>query len=153
MGINFRERLDAWIKEFTEDISSCVNNCETPIERILGMEFYFWDLYSFCYYNPAVDVVDIVEQYSITINGKAYRADFAIFVNYPKADKHLTFIIECDGHDYHEKTKEQAQRDKQKDRDLMMNGYIVVRFTGSELYKNSNKCIKDLIKIILRHAE
>ena len=50
--------------------------------------------------------------------------------------------IECDGHDFHEKTKEQAQRDKEKDRILQANGWLIARFTGSEIYK---KDVYDLL--------
>jgi hypothetical protein len=42
-------------------------------------------------------------------------------------------VIECDGHDFHEKTREQATKDKSRDRDLLNLGYPVMRFTGSEI--------------------
>ena len=43
-------------------------------------------------------------------------------------------MIECDGHDYHERTKEQAARDKKRDRFFASKGYKVLRFTGSEIW-------------------
>lgn len=43
-------------------------------------------------------------------------------------------VIECDGHDFHERTKEQAQKDKLRDRTLQRLGFKVFRFTGSELW-------------------
>ena len=49
--------------------------------------------------------------------------------------------VECDGHDFHEKTKEQAARDKKRDRDLQALGYRVLRFSGSEIYRDVNACI------------
>ena len=45
-------------------------------------------------------------------------------------------VVECDGHGFHEKTKEQARRDKARDRDLHAMGCPVIRFTGSELVAN-----------------
>ena len=39
-----------------------------------------------------------------------YRVDFALF-DQRGASPSVT-IVECDGHDYHERTKEQAQRDR-----------------------------------------
>lgn len=42
--------------------------------------------------------------------------------------------IELDGHDFHERTKEQARRDKKRDRDLSALGFPVARFTGSEIF-------------------
>src|SRR5262245_34455764 len=43
----------------------------------------------------------------------------------------IRIVVECDGHDYHEKTKWQASRDKRRDRILQRLGYRVFRFTGS----------------------
>ncbi len=73
---------------------------------------------------------------------KKFRLDFALY--YPRTDRKgkIKIAIECDGHDFHEKTKEQAQRDKEKDRILQSNGWLVARFTGSEIFK---KDVADLI--------
>lgn len=50
-----------------------------------------------------------------------------------------TLAIECDGHDFHEKTKAQASRDKRRDRELASAGAPVVRFTGSEIFRDPLK--------------
>lgn len=50
-------------------------------------------------------------------------------------------IIECDGHDYHERTKEQAARDRSRDREFQLRGYSVLRFTGSELHRDPLGCV------------
>lgn len=55
-------------------------------------------------------------------------------------------VVECDGHDFHERTKEQAARDRKRDRDLSLKGYDVFRFTGSELWRDPVKCAKDVIQ-------
>lgn len=49
-------------------------------------------------------------------------------------------IVECDGHDFHEKTKEQAKKDKSRDRRLQSVGYTVFHFTGSEIYRDCFSC-------------
>jgi len=72
-----------------------------------------------------------------------YIADFVIM-----ADK-VKYVIEIDGHDFHEKTKEQVRKDKQRERNLMKLGYKVIRFTGSEVYNTCDKCWLDLFTIIL----
>lgn len=48
--------------------------------------------------------------------------------------------VECDGHDFHERTKEQARRDKGRDRKLVAAGVQVVRFTGSEIFADPLRC-------------
>lgn len=47
-----------------------------------------------------------------------------------------TVIVECDGHEFHEKTKDQARKDKQRDRFLQSQGFPVLRFTGSEIWSD-----------------
>jgi very-short-patch-repair endonuclease len=49
-------------------------------------------------------------------------------------------VVECDGHEFHERTKEQAAADKSRDRVLVMQGYDVFRFTGSELWNDAWGC-------------
>jgi very-short-patch-repair endonuclease len=59
---------------------------------------------------------------------------------YEIASKVEQIIVECDGHDFHEKTKEQARTDKQRDRALQLLGFHVFRFTGSELWADPIAC-------------
>jgi Protein of unknown function (DUF559) len=49
-------------------------------------------------------------------------------------------LIECDGHDFHEKTKVQATRDKRRDRFLQSLGFPVLRFSGSEIWRDPIAC-------------
>lgn len=52
--------------------------------------------------------------------------------------------VECDGHDFHERTKEQAARDRSRDRRLQSAGYEVYRFTGSEIYRSPLGCARQI---------
>lgn len=58
--------------------------------------------------------------------------------------------IECDGHDFHEKTKQQAARDKRRDRELTFLGMPVLRFTGSEIWAGPTACARPVLEH-LRH--
>jgi very-short-patch-repair endonuclease len=55
-------------------------------------------------------------------------------------------IVECDGHDFHERTKEQAAKDRARDREAQENGYEIFRFTGSELWRDPLGCAKQVIE-------
>lgn len=55
--------------------------------------------------------------------------------------------FELDGHDFHERTKEQARRDKSRDRRLAAGGMLVVRFTGSEVFADPIGCAQELRRI------
>ena len=54
-------------------------------------------------------------------------------------------IVECDGHDFHERTKEQAARDRSRDRWAQMNDIEVFRFTGSEIWRDPWGCAKQIV--------
>jgi len=58
------------------------------------------------------------------------RVDFVL----RKRGTSVRLAVELDGHEWHEKTKEQSQRDKSRDRRLTRSLYTVVRFTGSETH-------------------
>jgi very-short-patch-repair endonuclease len=52
-------------------------------------------------------------------------------------------VVECDGHDFHERTKEQAERDRSRDRAVQAQGWRMFRFTGSELYRSAMLLVLD----------
>lgn len=74
-----------------------------------------------------------------------WRADFVIHRYDWICEKWRTVIIECDGHDFHERTKEQAARDRSRDRRASLSGFVVLRFTGSEIWKDPLGCAEQVI--------
>lgn len=62
-----------------------------------------------------------------------------------KDRKWCHLVIECDGHDYHERTKEQATRDRARDRKAILDGMDFFRFTGSELWRDPWGCTEQVI--------
>lgn len=68
-----------------------------------------------------------------------WPVDFLLGVSDFNGGKHYA-VVECDGHDFHERTKEQAARDRSRDRRLQEAGFRVFRFTGSELYRDPLGC-------------
>jgi very-short-patch-repair endonuclease len=75
-----------------------------------------------------------------------YRVDFLV-LHLEGIEGLGGVVIECDGHDYHERTKEQAARDKARDRDLQEQGYKVFRFTGSEIWRDTIGCADQPLRI------
>lgn len=151
----FKENLADAVVDFEERVTCDFDKaadklCESEIERIMLAELLFCP---FGYHagphkilDPNPNVlgeldwnVSIIPQLKI---GK-YRADFAVMVrNF--AGRILYMVVECDGHDFHEKTKAQAQRDKKRDRDMLRAGWQVFRFTGSEIFRNVRECVEEL---------
>lgn len=77
-----------------------------------------------------------------------YRADFVVTVRGDDRAPDVNAVVECDGHDFHERTKDQASRDKKRDRFLVSQGYLVIRFTGSELWADPFACAYEVFTTV-----
>ena len=124
--------------------------CESPIEKLLAAALLpvtlIEELSSAQRADGGPPRWTIHPQYPI---GR-YRADFFIEANY---DDCRSVIVECDGHDYHDRTKEQAARDKKRDRAIQAAGYPVLRFTGSELHRDAQACADEVLGFVIFAAE
>lgn len=126
--------------------------CESPIEQLLSL--YLTNLrISFNDWNPFIEVSQIGNNQEIECkNGKKYRLDFYFIVNY-KNQETKYFGIECDGYDFHQKTKAQVKYDNQRQRDLQNEGIEIIRFSGSEIWENPFKCANEVKNIILSNCK
>jgi len=86
------------------------------------------------------DGMSILHQYPVD----KYRVDFLVLVMMG-GKVASSVIVECDGHDFHERTKEQAARDRSRDRDMALTNIRVLRFTGSEIHKDSFSCAEEIL--------
>jgi very-short-patch-repair endonuclease len=142
------------------DILSFYQKCESPIERILFWSFYkllkLWpsndgEVCDFLYMdelnNTETGSLDCVGFY-VQYNESPYRIDFVIQSWDIRTKQILSFAVEVDGHDFHERTKEQTRRDKQRDRFLTSKNYMVLRFAGSEVYGNPDGVVSEIIGTI-----
>jgi very-short-patch-repair endonuclease len=66
--------------------------------------------------------------------------------------ENIKFCIEIDGQDYH-KTKEQRLHDYQRERYLQEEGFVVIRFTASEVYVDAWRCVEEFHRIMFRTFE
>jgi very-short-patch-repair endonuclease len=70
-----------------------------------------------------------------------YRLDFvlgSIYRSFPK------LAVELDGHEFHEKTREQVTRRNTRDRYLQMTGWKVFHVSGSEFFRDPLECVRDI---------
>lgn len=77
---------------------------------------------------------------------ESYVIDIVLAVPGPAGD--VVLAIECDGHDFHERTKEQAARDKSRDRALTALDVRVIRFTGAEIWHRTAECSEEVRSIM-----
>ena len=154
---------DAYLADTRTRLLHSVNwlekHTESPIEVILGLRllvllrsgdglnlaFNKWDdigaqlLRDSLIYNATN--LAIVPQFNI---GR-YRIDFVVVYGIDGSLKKVA--IECDGHEFHERTKEQARRDRSRDRFLQSQNIPVFRFTGSEIFGNAPDLLETLGQI------
>ena len=57
-------------------------------------------------------------------------------------------VVEIDGHDFHDRDHEQASSDRKRDRELLGGGYLVARFTGSDVYNHPLRCVFDAEELL-----
>lgn len=126
--------------------------CESPIEQLLTvalvriLDNYYFELRD-------LDVYGVVNQAEIVSDGKTYRVDMSIAVENKITHKMNRFVIECDGHEFHEKSKSQAAKDKARERALTKEGRTVIRFSGSEIYKSPGACAMEVRDIITKRCQ
>jgi very-short-patch-repair endonuclease len=80
-----------------------------------------------------------------------YRADFLICLAHWRGG-YVWGAIECDGHDHHNLTKEQAQHDRERDRYFQSQGIYILRYTGSEIWKSPLKVVVEAITLLKERA-
>jgi very-short-patch-repair endonuclease len=161
----WRALARSYISKACHHLEKLFCKCESPIEELMlfalciacsekadsvryradGQEFGDLDL--------GIDAFWIQPQ----ANVGAYRVDFLIeygaHVRQPEGKREpfeyewatKGMIVECDGHAFHERTKEQAKRDKLRDRELQKLGYSVFHYTGSEIWTDVFDCANDAL--------
>lgn len=143
-----KKEIEEIISTKRDNLIYSITECESPIEQLLAITMENMNLLGIFEFNPLIDIISIEKQCEIICSKNKYRVDFLITVYYPKLEKGKCFVIECDGYEFHQKTKEQVQKDYERDRLLQANNYEILRFSGSEIYKNPEKCVSCILRSI-----
>lgn len=106
--------------------------CESPIEKA------FWSVGYF----PLSKIGVLTPQ----VQEGPYRIDFVLVPN----NRLLKVAVELDGQEYH-KTKEQRAHDYKRERYLQHRGWKIIRFTGSEIYGDAEKCVKETLELVKQY--
>ena len=119
---------------------------ESPIEQIFITAFELYIKLT------DKEFVMLFSQKPIKVGKKNYVVDFYfekdLYVNRFNTNKKI--IIECDGHEFHQKTKQQVKSDNEREYALKMAGYEMIRFSGSQIYNEPFKCAEDTYKYIMK---
>ena len=68
-----------------------------------------------------------------------YRVDFF----FPEAN----LVVEADGKEYHSKP-EQREKDEQRQMEIIKKGYSLLRFTGSQIYTDVERCVDNILAFL-----
>ncbi len=133
--------------------------CQSPIEKIMLIALTHTQYCEWTSWHTGFGPFDdkhavavmamsyVYVQFPVPTDGRVYRLDIAI------VGKGGKFAIELDGHDFHERTKEQAAHDKKRDRALVAAGWKVLRFTGSEVWRDVAECADQVSDLVLSAEE
>lgn len=126
-----------------------VDRCESPMERRFLVALLFTDWFDF---QPvtgrgegqiAEDSCGVILGQQVRISG--YRVDFAM----KRKGSSKRLAIEIDGKSFHS-SPEQVERDKIRDRVLLVRGWSTIRFCGRELLRDAHECAKQAHEIAMR---
>lgn len=151
-------------EEFNWRAERIRGRCESPIEELLGLAVFHyihdyiddveredggvhWMVSDYTWPNEPGAPFDGIYCYQQAQIGN-YRADFLFYVRDEfRGIKHFV-VVECDGHDYHERTKEQAARDKSRDRWMTSKQVTLLRFTGSEIWRDPEAAADEVCDLL-----
>lgn len=153
--------IEPWVWQMVDYDVFCLNKCcESPIEVSLGATMLALNRFDpVNFVGSRIILSGMMEMDDYRPNSallipqyiwQGYRIDFALRV--PEYRFGWLFI-ECDGHDFHERTKEQAARDRLKDRAIQQSGIPVLRFTGSEIYKSPGGCAEQVFSFLMERMD
>jgi hypothetical protein len=118
-------------------------NCDSPIEVQIGAAILtFFERSG----NPlrlckTVDLRSLPDELVLVpqFAWSFYRSDWAIL----NPARHGALLIECDGKDFHS-SAEQRKHDWQKDANAHDRGYLTMRFTGSQIFRDADGCAQKI---------
>lgn len=133
-----------WFGNFIEVCCYDYEYCKSPVEILFNFAFdimsFQFGAKSIIYLEPQVKIV--------TKEGKKYFADFEMRIQKNGEDIPTKILIEVDGHDFHEKTKQQVAYDKERELNIKMEGYDIIRFSGSQVWNDPLKCAADSLEYL-----
>lgn len=138
---------NVWRQNEIGFIRAFPSNVQSPLEAAF---MAWWDAHSKVH--SFHHRVALFPQYEVDAAGVRYRLDFAVLPRQEvvrAAEKHgiplRAVAVELDGHDYHERTKEQVTYRNQRDRWLLSAGWHTLHFSGSELNSRPVECVHQAV--------
>lgn len=114
------------------------SRAESPLEAAFEIWWHIMTLQRTYEYalEPQLDVV---------VGDERFRLDFIVerAGSILKDGAILKLAIELDGHEFHERTKEQVELRNRRDRLLTAAGWRLLHFSGSEFHRDPFRCVEE----------
>lgn len=141
-----REAWQAHVEVEKNHIERVLHLCQSPMESLMLFALlrqpYVYRLRGWEAFASDRDGALYYIQKPVTVGGTTYHLDFAVTCGDTKV------AVEVDGHDFHERTKEQARKDKRRDRALTVAGWKILRFAGSEVFADAVACAWQVFTVV-----
>lgn len=166
MEKQIKQHLEFAIRDIAETIREEIlwafkrYKIKSPIEQLFYIE---WFRQVRCQHASSIQGEYWLEpQYEIKEKKKVlYRVDFIVLQakdvcqhptcqreDFPPYGKSINIVIELDSFAFHEKTKEQFEYEKKRDRYLHQKEWKVFRFSGSEITRNVSACVGEICEYL-----
>jgi hypothetical protein len=103
--------------------------CESPIEEIFA---WYWVVWTECCPFGEMPLVLVPQFWFDDRDFGRYRFDFAVS-NYRTGRK---VAIELDGHEWHERTREQVEARNLRDRRMQLHNWKIIHYSGAEVIRD-----------------
>lgn len=128
----------------------CSYSCNLRTDEVeKEKQVFYFEIKFNCYTDQKITgYAEIVPQFEID----KYRVDFMVAGNI--GEIFSTLVIEIDGHEWHEKTKDQVAKDKKRERKILLSPYTcpIMRFTGSEIYNAKKSIYYDVLDYLALYS-
>ena len=151
--------LDSFAEDFELGYNSgTIEYIKSPIEQIFFIAFLTVLHQKLSHESLGIDIVPLC-QYEQNIDGYDYVHDFAFYIDVYSLRNRFklkdcmfmsSVTIECDGHDYHNKTKRQVSNGNKRSNAMQQSGLTVIHFSGSDLFKYPYQCAEEAYCVIIK---
>lgn len=122
---------------------------ESPAEQIFAAWFFALE-------RTLMHRFELMPQHDVIAGGRRYRLDFRVLpadaLELHEAAIHRLSLplvaVEIDGHEWHERTRQQVTSRDRRDRDLQAAGWQVLHFSGGEVVTQPDRCVAEVLRAV-----
>lgn len=150
LPINIREGINNQVCDYVDKLLCDIEQTESPVEQMFLIRANAmsddprWNVFN---NGTPRECVIVTPQSSVDVQGHHYRVDFRVSYYSLETDKYGVVFVEIDGHNFHEKTKQQATHDKRRGRLLASECDALIRFTGTEVFERPTQCVEEAFNL------